>query len=134
MQAFGKHLVGDRADGRVYSMRLDIYKDDTDYIKRLRIYTHLIDELKPVRYSSLQVGIETGVGLQSGQGSDPQISLRISQDGARTWSNYYSKSFGAAGKYKTEVNFRRLGIQQICTFELSTSEPVKVAITGSYLS
>jgi len=134
MQAFNKRLVGDRVDGRIYVMSQDIYKDDTDYIKRLRIYTHLIDEAKPIRYSSLQVGFETGVGLQSGQGSDPQASLRISQDGARTWTSYYTKPIGAVGKYKQEVNFRRLGIAQICTFELSISDPVKVAITGSYLS
>lgn len=131
--AFGKHLVGDRRNGNIYDMRLDVYSDAGNAIQRRRVYTHLIDELKQVRYNQLTIGFEQGVGLQSGQGSNPVMSLRISRDGARTWGNSYTTSIGAVGKYTTEVTFRRLGIQQICTFEITISDPVKVAITGSYL-
>lgn len=133
VHVFNKILVGDRENGNIYSMSLDVFSDNGDEIKRQRIYTHLIDELKPVRYSRLAIGVETGVGLQSGQGSDPQLSLRISRDGARTWSNYYSLSVGAAGQFNQEVTFRRLGIQSQCTFEITFSDPVKWSLSGSYL-
>lgn len=133
MYAFDKQLVGDRTSGNVYSLSLDVFSDNGNPILRKRVYTHLIDELKRIRYSTLQIGFETGVGLQSGQGSDPLVSLRVSKDGARTWSSYYSTSIGAVGMYGQQVTFRRLGIAQQCTFELSISEPVKVAIVGSYL-
>lgn len=132
--AFNKQLVGSRVDGKIYSMSLGLYDDDGSAISRRRVYTHLIDELKPVRYSSLQIGFETGVGLQTGQGSNPTVSLRISKDGARTWSDYYTTSIGAVGNYNQEVSFRRLGINQQCTFEISITDPVKVCITGSYLN
>lgn len=128
-----RRLVGDRVNGKIYTMSLDIYDDNGDEIQRKRVYTHLIDELKQIRYSSLEIGVETGVGLQSGQGSDPQLSLRISKDGARTWSNSYSTGVGAAGQYGKQVKFRRLGISQQCTFEITMSDPVKWAVTGSYL-
>ena len=131
--AFGKHLVGDRINGNIYYLSQDVYTDNGNAILRKRIYTHLIDELKLVRYSQLQIGFETGTGLQSGQGSDPTASLRISKDGARTWSDFYTTSIGAAGVYGQQVKFRRLGIAQQMTFELSISDPVKVAITGSYI-
>lgn len=134
MNVFGKRLVGDRENGNIYDMSLDYYTDNGDYIKRVRVLTHLLDELKQIRYNSLTIGFETGVGLQSGQGSEPLINLRVSSDGARTWSNLYSKSIGAVGKYQQEVTFRRLGISQQKTFEISTSEPVKIAITGAYLN
>jgi len=134
MHVFNKQLVGSRVDGKIYERALDVYSDNGNPISRRRVYTHLIDELKYVRYNSLQIGFEAGVGLQSGQGSDPTMSLRISQDGARTWSNYYTGSIGAVGNYQKQVKFRRLGIQQQCTFELSITDPVKVAITGSYLN
>ena len=114
-------------------MSLDVFTDNGDEIQRKRVYTHLIDELKQVRYSSLDIGIETGVGLQSGQGSDPQLSLRLSKDGARTWSDYYTTSIGAAGVFGQQVCFRRLGIAQQMTFEITISDPVKIAVTGSYL-
>jgi hypothetical protein len=131
--AFGKHLIGDRRNGNIYEMSLDVYSDNGSAIQRRRVYTHLLDELQQVRYNQLTIGFEQGVGLQSGQGSNPLVSLRISKDGARTWGNYYTTSIGATGQYTKEVTFRRLGIQQICTFELTISDPVKVAITGSYL-
>lgn len=132
--AFGKHLVGDRINGNVYDMSLDNYSDNGDAIKRQRIYTHLLDELEPIRFNKLQIGVETGIGLQTGQGSNPKIELRISGDGARTWSNQYTAEVGRVGQYKKEVTFRRLGIHQQCTFEITMSDPVKWAITGSYLS
>jgi len=128
-----KQLVGDRENGNIYVMSLDVFSDNGHEIQRKRIYTHLIDELKQVRYSALDIGVETGVGLQSGQGEDPQISLRISKDGARTWSNSYSTSVGRAGVFGKQVKFRRLGISQQCTFEITMSDPVKWAVTGSYL-
>lgn len=134
MYAFNKQLVGDRTNGNIYSMSLDVFSDNGREIKRQRTYTHLLDELNLIRYSKLDIGFETGVGLQSGQGVNPTVSLRISKDGARTWSNYYTTSIGAVGVYGQQVTFRRLGIQQQCTFEISISDPVKIAITGSYLN
>lgn len=130
---FNKIFLGSRLDGSIYELSMDVYTDNGNPIKRQRIYTHLLDELSYVRYNSLQIGFENGVGLTSGDGSNPQASLRISRDGARTWSNYFNASIGAIGKYQQQVKFRRLGIHQQCTFELNISEPVKVAITGSYL-
>lgn len=130
---FNKHLVGSRLDGSIYEMSLDFYTDNGSPIQRKRVYTHLIDEAKYVRYSKLQVGFETGTGLQTGTGTNPLASLRISKDGARTWSSFFTAPIGAVGQYNTNVNFRRLGITQITTFELTFSDPCKCAITGSYL-
>lgn len=131
VNVFNKHLVGSRRDGSIYEMSLTTYTDNGLPIQRRRIYTHLIDELKPVRYSTLQMGFETGTGLESG--GDPQVSLRISKDGARTWSSAFTTGIGAVGNYGKEVVFRRLGIKQICTFEITFSAQCKCAITGSYL-
>lgn len=131
--AFGKNLVGDRRNGNIYEMSLDVYSDNGDEIARERIYTHIIDESRRIRYNLLEIGFETGVGLQSGQGSNPQVSLELSRDGARTWSNPIVKSIGKVGEYQTKVAFRRLGVAEILTFRLRITDPVKVNITGSYL-
>lgn len=133
MYAFGRHLVGSRKDGKVYTMSQEVFTDNGEALQWKRIYTHLIDELKQKKYSRLQINFENGVGLQVGQGSDPLCSLRISQDGARTWSNFYTKSIGQVGRFFQQITYRRLGIQQQCTFELSGSDPVKRSIIGSYL-
>jgi len=132
--AFGKHLVGDRRNGNIYELSLSYYSDNGDEIARERTYTHIIDEGRRIRYNALEIGFETGVGLQTGQGSNPLVSLQLSQDGARTWSNWITKSIGKVGKYQTKVVFRRLGIAEQMTFKIRITDPVKVNITGSYLS
>lgn len=133
MYIFGKHLVGSRLTGKIYEMSMDYYSDAGNPILRERIYTHLSDEGREIRYNKLEIGVEVGVGLQSGQGSNPLISLQLSKDGARTWSDLYTTPIGRVGKYKTKVVFRRLGIADIMTFKIQISDPIKVAITGSYL-
>jgi len=133
MFAFGKHLVCDRRNGNVYDMRLDVYSDNGEAIARERTYTHISDENREIRYNRVEIGFETGVGLQSGQGSNPLVSLQLSKDGARTWSDWFTASIGETGQYQTRVVFRRLGIADQMTFRIRITDPVKVAITGSYL-
>lgn len=134
MFAFGYHLVGDRRNGNIYKLSHDVYSDNGDEIARERIYTHLSNEGERVRYNSLEIGFEVGVGEQTGQGLNPQVSLFLSKDGAKTWSRGFYGSIGAAGKYNTKVSFRRLGIAEQMTFRIRITDPVKVAITGSYLN
>lgn len=134
MFAFGKHLIGDRRNSNLYEQRMDLYSDNGENILRERIYTHISKEGQRVRYNRLQVGFETGVGLQSGQGSDPIASLSFSKDGGRTYGPSYTKSIGKIGEYLTDVTWKRLGIIQQLTFRLRISDPVKIAICGSYLS
>lgn len=134
MFIFDKNLVGDKTSGNIYELSMDEYTDNGDTILRERIYTHLFDDNQRVRYNKLNIGFETGVGLQYGQGSDPLVALQLSKDGAKTWSTSYTHTIGAAGAYQTQVTFRRLGLTQQMTFRIKISDPVKVAIIGSYLS
>lgn len=132
MFAFNKHLVGDRRNGKIYELSLDVHDDDGEELCRERTYTHLSDEGKRIRFNALEIGFETGVGLQGE--SDPLVSLSLSKDGARTWIDCGTASLGAAGEYKKKVAFRRLGIAEQMTFRIRITDRVKVAIVGSYLS
>lgn len=133
MYAFGYQLVGSRADGKIYKMSLDLYSDNGREIASERIYTHLSDENKRNRFNQLEISMETGVGLQSGQGIDPQITLWISRDGGRTFSNGYTTSFGPVGRYLTRAVFRKLGTAYEITFKIRITDPVKRSLIGSYL-
>lgn len=134
MFAFNKHLVGDRASGKVYEQDLDIYDDNGSAIKRQRIFTHIGDEGKRFKVRSLRVDFERGVGLSTGQGSNPLATLRVSKDGGRSWSNEYSASIGALGVRKPACAWNRLGYFELFTAELTITDPVKVAICGSYIT
>ena len=131
--AFGKQLVGDRENGNIYEMDMDIYTDNGDAIVRERIYRHLFQEGDRLRYNCLEIGVESGVGLQNGQGSDPLIALSLSKDGGRTYSSPITASMGMVGEYFKSVRFRQLGVSEVMTFKIRISDPVKVALMGSYL-
>jgi len=133
MFVFGKHLVGDRASGKVYEMDLDIYDDNGSAIKRQRIFTHVGEEGKRFVINSLRVDFERGVGLSTGQGSAPVALLRVSKDGGRSWSNEYSANIGALGVMKPSCKWNRLGYFELFTAELTITDPVKIAICGAYL-
>lgn len=134
MYIFGKQLVGDRTNGNIYQLSLDAYDDAGNPLVSRRVYTHISNMGDQIRYNQLRIAMEVGVGTQTGQGKNPTLALRVSTDGAKTWSYSYTTPIGSAGQYQANVTWRRLGIGQIMTFEISQSDPVKRSWIGSYLS
>lgn len=132
MFAFNQFIVGDRRNGNVYVLDETTYTDNGDPLSRERIFTHLGDENKRTRYNVLDIGFESGVGIQSGQGSDPQCLMQLSQDGAKTWSNWHARPIGRVGQYLTNTTFRRLGVTQQMTFKIRVTDPIPVRICGAY--
>lgn len=122
---FGKHLVGDRLTGNLYDMSIAYASDvGEDEIRRLRRGPHYVKDLDFAFYKWLQVYLEPGLGLQSGQGSDPQVMLRWSDDGGKTWGNIHTMSAGAIGQYRTRVQQNRLGYARDRVFEIYVSDPI----------
>jgi hypothetical protein len=131
--AFGQVVVGDREDGRLYTYELDYYLDDTDPIRRMRQTPHISQGEKRIQYNSLELQVEPGVGLVTGQGSAPVAVLSWSDDGGHTWSNEHQASLGAIGKYGHRVVWRRLGVGRDRVFRVATSEPVPITWLGAEL-
>jgi hypothetical protein len=93
--------------------------------RRLRRAPHLADEQRWLTYDRFQLDLQTGVGLVTGQGSDPQVMLRWSNDGGHTWSNEHWVSAGRMGATKTRAIWRQLGRARTRTFEVVVSDPVR---------
>jgi len=76
------------------------------------------------------------VAGNSTTGSNPQVMLRWSDDGGHTWSNEYFAPVGKIGVYQQRVFWRRLGMTlklRDRIYELSGTDPVKIAIMGAEL-
>ena len=134
-----KVMVGDYQNGNVYSFDLDDYSDNGSIQKWLRSWRALPtgqNNLKRTAHHSLQLDCESGVGLNLGQGSDPQVMLRWSDDGGHTWSNEHWVSIGKIGEYYRRAIWRRLGMTlklRDRVYEVSGTDPVKIAIMGAEL-
>lgn len=131
--AFGKHLVGSRTTGKVYELSTSIYDDDSDPLRWVRRSPHLNGERDWTYFDRFELVAHTGVGLASGQGSDPLVMLRTSDDRGRTWSHERTATLGARGAYDTTVEWWRLGRARQRVFEVSGSDPVPVTLIDAYL-
>lgn len=127
----GVHIVGDYSDGRMYELDLNYYTDDGDNIERIRSTTSTESEQKRIYYGGLQVDMETGVGIDAGQGDAPLLMMRYSNDGGHTWSNYKTATVGKVGEYGARCKFGRLGTGRNRVWEISMSDPVKFAVIGA---
>ena len=57
----------------------------------------------PFTLDKVELEVETGVGLATGQGSDPKIWMQLSRDSGRTWGARMERSLGLMGKRNTVV-------------------------------
>jgi hypothetical protein len=136
----GTIIVGDFENGNIYALDLNVYADNGNPQKWLRSWRALPtgqNDLKRTAHHTLQLDCETGVGLVTGQGSDPQVMLRWSDDGGHTWSNEYWRSMGQIGASSWRTYWRRLGMTvklRDRVYEVSGTDPVKIAIVGAELT
>jgi len=77
--------------------------------------------------SRFELICQAGNGLSTGQGSDPQVMLRISRDGGQTWGQELLMGTGKIGEYRARAFVNRLGRSRNTVFELSSSDPVFTA-------
>lgn len=129
----GFTLVGDYSNGRIYALDNTVYTEAEGVIRRLRRVPHLVTDFNQQFFEQLQIQFQPGVGLSTGQGSDPQAMLRWSNDGGSTWSSEHWKSIGLQGKYKNRAIWRRLGTARDRIFEVAISDPVRAVIISSNL-
>lgn len=130
----GEIVIGDYANGKIYAYDLDYYEGK--WLRSWRALPTGQNNLKRTAHHSLQLDCESGVGLNSGQGSDPQVMLRWSDDGGHTWSNSHWAGMGPIGQTGRRVIWRRLGMTTKLrdrVYEISGTDPVKIAIMGAEL-
>lgn len=133
IEFLNRTLVADYDNGNIYILDPDSYTDNGTYIARELRGRHIFNKSDRMIVNELCLDFETGVGLQSGQGSDPQAMLQISKDNGHTWGNELWTTMGAAGKYLTRVRWHRLGIAFDWVFKIRVTDPVKFAMTFAAL-
>lgn len=132
--AFGEHRWLDATSGAVYRMSLDLATDAGGLaIRRMRRAPALVNENERVFYSAFELDLERGQGLVTGQGSDPQVMMRMSDDGGQTWGPERWRSAGKMGAFSRRARWERLGASRRRVFEVTVSDPVPWRLTSAYL-
>jgi hypothetical protein len=126
-----KSYVTDYENGKLYLLDDSVYSDDGATIVREFTSRHQASgALKTL--SELWLEMEAGVGLQTGQGTTPQVMMQISRDGGHTWGNEIWREFGAAGEYKARAKWNRLGQARDFVFRFRVTDPVNTTFVAAW--
>jgi hypothetical protein len=126
------HILGDYESNKLYLLDENYYYYDDSAIQRIRISPHLSNSLNYVFYSSFQLDMEVGVGLDGGVfGSNPVALLSYSNDGGFSWSSELPVEIGKIGEYKKRVIWRKLGKARDRVFKIKITDPVIVNILSA---
>lgn len=130
LTAWGSKVYAGYTDGLVGILDLDAFTEFGEPIRSAGITPPLFNDGNRATLSVLELECELGVGLSAGQGSDPLVMLRWSDDGGATWSNQRDMSIGRTGQRIDRAMARRMGLFRQRTYEFSISDPVKRAFYG----
>lgn len=135
----GRHLVGDWASGNIYQMSTSFYDDAGNPLRWLRRSPTINKENEWVYFPALEIDTENGLGPQpplfdgDGNPRSPEIILRWSDDGGKTWPGRRILKCGQAGKYNSRARTVMLGRGRKRIWECSSSDPIPWRIADAYL-
>ena len=128
----GTNVTGDYRNGNIYKIDMAVFTDNGAPIYRTASTPHIHSGRIRASMDRLEIDIASGEGLTTGQGSDPQMMMKYSDDGGRTWSAERWANMGRIGEYTRKVVYRNLGMFYQRMFEITISDPIKPVIIDSF--
>jgi hypothetical protein len=135
ISAYGQNYAADELNGNVYTLDLDTYTNNGEPLQRTRVTASINGDLlgakgKRTQMSRLELIMETGVGVISGQGDNPRIMIEASYDGGRSWSHGAWARTGRLGEFTIKVEWFSLRTFLDMMIRVSTSDPVNYSISS----
>lgn len=126
---YGLHHFADRTNTYLYKLDWDTYYNSNVITIREKVFDFVCGEKfgDPRGWyetSKFYFGIEPGVGLVDGQGSDPYIMVSVSIDG-KTWGNEEFIKIGRLGDFSREIEWSHFVRFQQLAVRVRLSDPVR---------
>jgi hypothetical protein len=123
--------VSDYQNGNVYFFDDLAFTDNGVPIKRQVVSRHIRNGGNKFGLGDVFLDVQLGNSLQSGQGSDPQMSMEMSKDNGNTFGIPRLKSMGLVGQYRSpRVIWKRNGRAFDFVLRFTMTDPVEFIITG----
>lgn len=124
IQLNGRAYVGDGLSNKL-GLLDDVFKEWDDALVASWTYQSVSDGNRRLSHKRLEIIMESGVGLSTGQGSDPELMLDISDDGGRNFISLPSRKLGKIGNMEALTVWDRLGASRDRVYRASISDPVR---------
>lgn len=134
---YEKHLIPDHTNGNVYELDFNTYTNNSEVMQRQRatatIHSGLYGEAgREMWFNRVEFVIDVGEGLTTGQGSDPTLMVRYSDDGGYTWSAIDSYSIGETGDYLKKIELFQQGKAFQRVYELTYTDPTDFTLYSAH--
>lgn len=129
----GKVLVGDTTSNAIAELDPFTYADRGETQRMEWTYQTVYAEQQRAFHDRLEMVFEPGVGLTTGQGSDPEVMLQKSDDGGKTWVSMPNRKLGRIGKYEQRAVWHSLGSARQRVYRAAVSDPVSVTLTDTFV-
>jgi hypothetical protein len=128
VNAYQRWFVGDQTSNRLGALSPSTFAEWGQHqIMLATAYVSAADNAR-IDVPRLEVVFEQGVGLVTGQGSNPQMMMRQSIDDGRKWGNEHWRDMGKIGETFRKASWNRCGHaeQRVSrVFEVSISDAVR---------
>lgn len=136
VSAFGKTFA--LGSGGIYELSNTVYTEGGAAVRRVAQALIPVQDNRPA-FDSLTIYTSTKDIPASGQGSDPELMLRIARDGVVFDDEQQEDlplSTPAAGQYSYPVTWRPLGRMRppVCKVEVAISDPVGVTLADAQIN
>lgn len=128
-----KVLVGSTTSNVIAELDPETYTELGSTLRAEWTYAPVYSEGSRAFHDRLEMMFEPGTGLTTGQGSDPEVMLSVSDDGGVTWRALPTRKIGAIGQYQKRVVWHGLGSSRQRVYRAAVSDPVKVFLTDTQL-
>ena len=130
-QLNGQVYVGDSASNKV-GILADTFTEWDDVLRMAWTYPAVYGDGRRAVHNRLEIKFEAGVGIATGQGSDPYVSLEVSDDG-KTFREMPTKRLGKIGEYRHRAVWHRLGQSRDRVYRAYVSDPIRRKIVDTQL-
>jgi len=126
-----KQIVG-ASDGNLYELQVETYTEAGAGIVREVTTPQISSDGRRSFMSRLELEIDAGNGLVTGQGSDPIVMESHSDDGGHTWSDARNAGMGQIGQTKWRAVWLALGSYRQRIIKFRVSDPINVVFLKAH--
>ena len=131
-----KHYVGDYGLPIIYALDFDYMDDAAVSIRKRRITPiYYLNNSFNFYVDTLKILVSKGYGTPSGKDQYPNISLRVSRDGGRTYGSELMRSLSKLGRRTSwEVIFNNFGLMDSLTLEITCDNDINFVLMNAFVT
>src|SRR5690606_8211370 len=133
VEAYGLQLVGDSTSNTIGVLDPEVFAELSDDQRVEFDFQSVYQDNRRLSHRKFALIVNQGHGLLAGQGAEPLVTLKISDDGGETFRTLPTPSLGLRGKYKSRSVWHNLGSSRDRVYRVQFTDPCPLMVIEAQL-